>query len=403
MGHNDTVNDMETTSAVDDVLPGQEAPTRKVPLISWRIVVGIIAALAMVAVLFWIPVPFVVNSPGPTFNVLGSADGQPMINIAGTDPTTGETVRLDDPQSASFKDKAQPGQGQLRMVTVSETGGPGNRLSFAQLIGAYFDSHSKILDYSSVYPAGATREKVSDAQVAMMRNSQTTSQVAALEYLGWDVPATVTIEGATEGSNAEGLVAQGDILRTITTPDGTRHDVTSAATPFALMRTIPAGTQMTLTIERDGDTRDVSFNSVAVSANTSGSRLGVYLSVAPTLPVDISFNLSGVGGPSAGMMFSLGIIDRLTPGDMTGGNAIAGTGTMSYDGRVGAIGGIQQKMWGALDDGARWFLAPSDNCSDVVGHVPDGMRVVAVSTLDEAANAVRSIADGTGDTLPTCQ
>ena len=103
------------------------------------------------------------------------------------------------------------------------------------------------------------------------------------------------------------------------------------------------------------------------------------------------------------MMFSLGIIDRLTPGDMTGGNAIAGTGTMSFDGQVGAIGGIQQKLWGAHDDGAQWFLAPAENCSEVVGHVPDGLNVVKVSNLSEAATAVATIAEGNGATLPTCQ
>ena len=403
MGHNDTVNDTEMTSSVDHLLAFEQAPTKRQPIVSWRFLTAALALLAMVVILFLIPVPFVVSSPGPTFNVLGTADGESMIEIEGTDPATGENVQLDDPQSAAVTGKAKPGQGQLRMVTVSESGGPGNRLNFAQLIGAYFDEHSKIVDYESVYPEGTTREQVSDAQLAMMRNSQTTSQVAALEYLGWDVPATVTIEGAVEGSNAEGIVQQGDILRAITTPDGTRHEVADAGTPFSLMRTVPAGSTMSLTVERNGQTHDLSFDSVASSASESGSKLGIYLSVSPTLPVAISFNLDGVGGPSAGMMFSLGIIDRMTPGDMTGGNAIAGTGTMSYDGQVGAIGGIQQKLWGAHDDGAQWFLAPSSNCSEVVGHVPDGLRVVSVSTLDEAANAVRSIADGTADALPTCQ
>ena len=403
MGHNDTVNDTEMTSSVDHLLAFEQAPTKHQPIVSWRFLTAALALLAMVVILFLIPVPFVVSSPGPTFNVLGTADGKSMIEIEGTDPATGENVQLDDPQSAAVTGKAKPGQGQLRMVTVSESGGPGNRLNFAQLIGAYFDEHSKIVDYESVYPEGTTREQVSDAQLAMMRNSQTTSQVAALEYLGWDVPATVTIEGAVEGSNAEGIVQQGDILRAITTPDGTRHEVADAGTPFSLMRAVPAGSTMSLTVERNGETHDLSFDSVSSSASESGSKLGIYLSVNPTLPVAISFNLDGVGGPSAGMMFSLGIIDRMTPGDMTGGNAIAGTGTMSYDGQVGAIGGIQQKLWGAHDDGAQWFLAPSSNCSEVVGHVPDGLRVVSVSTLDEAANAVRSIADGTADALPTCQ
>lgn len=392
------------TSTHDDALALQDGDREgHAPLVSWRLATAFIALVAMAVILFWVPAPFVVSSPGPTFNVLGSANGEPMIAIEGTDPTTGEEVQLDDAQSASVTAKAQPGQGQLRMVTVSEAGGPGNRLNFAQLVGAYFDPHAKIVDYESVYPAGTTQDKVSDAQSAMMRNSQTTSQVAALEYLGWDVPATITIEGAVEGSNAEGKVEQGDILRAITTPDGVRHEITSAATPFAIMRSVPAGSTMTLTVERGGVTQDVSFDSVAVSATETGSKLGVYLSADPVLPVDITVNIDGVGGPSAGMMFSLSIIDRLTPGDMTGGNIIAGTGTMSYDGQVGAIGGIQQKLWGAHRDGAQWFLAPSNNCDEVVGHVPDGLRVVSVSTLDEAVSAVRSIADGTGDALPTCQ
>ena len=391
VGHNDTVNDAQTTSENIELVPLQEDDsTRRIPIISWRLITAVLAALAMVAILFWIPVPFVVNSPGPTFNVLGSDNSVPTLQIEGPDPATGEPIQQDDPQSSSYDAPAKPGQGQLRMVTVSESGAPDSRLNFAQLIAAYFDPHSKILDYDSVYPAGTTRQQVSDAQLAMMRNSQTTSQVAALEYLGWDVPATITIEGAVEGSNAEGNVEQGDILRAITTPDGVRHEITSAATPFAIMRSVPAGSTMTLTVERGGTTQDV-------------SKLGVYLSADPVLPVDITVNIDGVGGPSAGMMFSLSIIDRLTPGDMTGGNVIAGTGTMSYDGQVGAIGGIQQKLWGAHRDGAQWFLAPSNNCDEVVGHVPDGLRVVSVSTLDEAVSAVRSIADGTGDALPTCQ
>lgn len=397
------MSETDQTLTLDEKLSNGEGQGERIPLVSWRLVTALVALLAMVAILFWVPVPFVVSSPGPTFNVLGTEDGVPMLNIEGTDPTTGEAVRVDEPQSASVTAPAQPGQGQLRMVTVSESGGPGHRLSFAGLIGAYFDPHSKIVDYDSVYPEGTTNDQVSEAQLAMMRNSQLTSQVAALDYLGWQIPATVTIQGATEGSNADGIVQEGDVLRAITTPDGTRHEVADATTPFTLMRTVPAGSHMTITVERDGATLDLSFDSIAAGENEPGSKLGVYLTVEPDMPVTITVNLKDVGGPSAGMMFSLGIIDRLTPGDMTGGTPIAGTGTMSFDGQVGAIGGIQQKMWGAKKDGAEWFLAPRDNCSEVVGHVPDGLRVVSVSTLAEATTAVSSIAEGTGDTLPTCQ
>ena len=131
MGHNCTVSETDETLTLDEKLSNGEGQGERIPLVSWRLVTALLALLAMVAILFWVPVPFVVSSPGPTFNVLGTEDGVPMLDIEGTDPTTGEAVRVDEPQSASVTAPAKPGQGQLRMVTVSESRGPGHRLSFA--------------------------------------------------------------------------------------------------------------------------------------------------------------------------------------------------------------------------------------------------------------------------------
>jgi PDZ domain-containing protein len=116
----------------------------------------------------------------------------------------------------------------------------------------------------------------------------------------------------------------------------------------------------------------------------------------------VSFGTKDVGGPSAGMMFALGIYDLLTPGPLTGGMKVAGTGTIDSRGEVGPIGGIQQKLVGARRAGARWFLAPASNCNEVVGHVPDGLRVVRTSTLHESRLAVEAIAAGRGQSLPSC-
>ena len=103
------------------------------------------------------------------------------------------------------------------------------------------------------------------------------------------------------------------------------------------------------------------------------------------------------------MMFALGIIDTLTPGSLNGGEKVAGTGTISADGTVGPIGGIRQKLWGAKDAGADWFLAPESNCDEVVGHVPDGLRVFAVEDLDDSLAVLDAIRDGGDlDALPTC-
>ncbi|KTR72347.1 hypothetical protein SA12R_01730, partial [Rothia kristinae] len=122
--------------------------------------------------------------------------------------------------------------------------------------------------------------------------------------------------------------------------------------------------------------------------------LGLYLKPDYHFPFTVDYGLQDVGGPSAGTMFALGIIDELTPGSLTGGKHVAGTGTIDAQGKVGAIGGIRQKMIGARQAGATLFLAPADNCDEVTGHIPDGLSVVKVSTLDEAVEAVRGVGEG---------
>ncbi|KAB8288948.1 Lon protease [Bifidobacterium ramosum] len=140
-----------------------------------------------------------------------------------------------------------------------------------------------------------------------------------------------------------------------------------------------------------------SQDSATAAALTYAKRLGV-----DTDGVTVTMHVDDIGGPSAGMMYALGLIDKLTDADETGGLTIAGTGTMSKDGKVGAIGGIRLKMLGAKRDGARWFLAPESNCDEVVGHVPQGLRDVKVSTLDEAYRALVAIGEGKGESLPQC-
>ncbi|KTS80421.1 ATP-dependent serine peptidase containing a PDZ domain protein, partial [Microbacterium testaceum] len=132
--------------------------------------------------------------------------------------------------------------------------------------------------------------------------------------------------------------------------------------------------------------------------------VGISLALGFDLPVDVKIQLNDIGGPSAGMMFALGIIDKMSPGDLTGGQHIAGTGTIDEQGQVGAIGGIRQKLYGARDAGATWFLAPSANCNEVVGHVPNGIRVFSVSTLSDSLKVLETIRDGGDlDALPTCE
>ena len=128
--------------------------------------------------------------------------------------------------------------------------------------------------------------------------------------------------------------------------------------------------------------------------------LGVIVQQQYQFPFTVNISIGNIGGPSAGMMFALGIIDRLTGMGLAGGKFIAGTGEISPNGAVSAIGGIQQKMVGARDAGATVFLAPAGNCSDTVGAVPAGLRVVKVSTLSGAIADLKAIKQG--KSVPSC-
>jgi PDZ domain-containing protein len=159
------------------------------------------------------------------------------------------------------------------------------------------------------------------------------------------------------------------------------------------------GDTFPVVVQRDGTERTVT----AKTAESDGKTvIGVGLRLDYDLPVDVTLNTGRVGGPSAGLMFSLAIYDVLTPGELTGGENIAGTGTMEDDGTVGPIGGIRQKLVGARRAGADYFLAPADNCEEVVGHVPDGLEVLRVATFDDGLAAVNGIAAGDLSDLPTC-
>lgn len=141
-----------------------------------------------------------------------------------------------------------------------------------------------------------------------------------------------------------------------------------------------------------------SQDSAIKAAKIEAKKLGL-----STTNKKISLHIEDIGGPSAGMIYSLGILNKINKYDITGGKTIAGTGTIDEKGNVGAIGGIQLKMLGAKRDGATWFLAPESNCDEVAGHIPSGLRVVKVATLDDAWKALEAIRSGKNvKNLPSC-
>ena len=337
-----------------------------------------LAVLLLLCVL--IPAPYAVRMPGPTVDTLGESEGTPLISV-----NDAETF---------------PSQGQLRLTTVSVAGGPGFPVGVGNVLRGWLDPSVSVVPRESIFPEGVTREETDQQSQAQMTSSQTSATVAALESLGYEVPAVLTVAGVVAEGASVGVVEEGDVITSITA-DGTRHEVVSISGLTQVLKASPPASDIELGVTRGGEERDLAITTG--DDGEGGSTLGVLIEPQHTFPVDVEIEISNIGGSSAGTMFALGIMDTLTPGDQTGGKIIAGTGTMDLDGNVGPIGGIVQKMNGSARDGASYFLAPIENCSEVVGNVPDDLQVVRIATLDEAWAAVGAIGTDEAADLPTCE
>jgi PDZ domain-containing protein len=331
------------------------------------------------------PSPYAIERPGPVYNVLGSTpiDGKsvPLITVTG--------------------EKTYATSGTLDMLTVYVDGTPQTKLSWIEVAGSWFDSSRAVVPLGEIYPSGQTDKQANQQSSQEMSSSQQSAQAAALTALGipYESTTTVTVAQVVSGAPSQGILKAGDVLETV---NGAK--VTSLAMLQQAIRDNGTATPVSFGITRGGAAQTVSVTPT-ISADTKKPAIGIYTGGSSkfTFPFKVTIQLQDVGGPSAGMMLALGIYDKLTPGDLVAGKHIAGTGTIDPDGTVGAIGGIRQKLYGARDDGATWFLAPQSNCGEVVGHVPSGIKVVAVKTLDDSLAAVKAISSGTGaDSLPTC-
>ncbi|GAA0996796.1 YlbL family protein [Subtercola frigoramans] len=342
--------------------------------------VSLIVALGLALGMSFIPSPYVIEQPGPVFNTLGTSthDGTevPLISITGA-PT-------------------YPTAGALDMLTVSVVGTPQSLPSWAEVISAWFDPSRAAVPVDAIYPPSVTVEERDQENTAMMVDSQQEAIAAALTDLKIPFTTTVTVAQLADSSAATGVLEVGDVIDSVNgTPVSTVDALRTAVT--ANGNSSPA----TLVITRKGAQQTVAVT--PKKADDGTILLGIAASASYQFPFTVDIQLDNVGGPSAGMMFALGIIDQLTPGQLNGGKNVAGTGTITADGTVGPIGGIRQKLFGAKQNGASYFLAPSSNCDEVTGHVPSGLTVYAVSTLSDSITALNDISSGTGlDSLPTC-
>lgn len=330
--------------------------------------------IALAAGLSFIPLPYVILKPGPVSNTLGQLDGKAIIQVKGA--------------------TAYPAEGALDFTTVQVVGGPGERVNVFDLADAAVRRHYEIFEREELYPEATTREEIQQENAAEMVDSQEVAAAIALRETGRVVPERVLVSQVPDGSPAKGVLEPGDEFVSVA---GTATG--DAAAVQAAVRAQEAGEPVSIVVRRKGEQKTVS---VRTRDNQGTTIIGVLLGRDYELPVDVTITAGGVGGPSAGTMFALAVYDVLTPGDLTGGKHIAGTGTMEPDESVGPIGGIRQKLAGARDGGADYFLAPLDNCPEVEGHVPDGLTVIRIGSFDDAIGAVKAIAADEADTLPSC-
>ncbi len=336
-------------------------------------------ALLIGAIGTLVHLPYAVMMPGPISNVLGQAshgDGtsSDLIVVSGhpTYPTTGS----------------------LDFTTVRINGGPGYPVNAWTVLGAWIDPNEDVYPVDVIFPPQQTQEDVKQENQAEMVDSQQEATVVALRKAGFPVGEKVSIASVSADAPSGTTFAKGDVLVSVG-----GAPVTSADTARAAIQKATPGSTVDVVVDRGGTQTPLKAKTGSTNGRTI---LGVVLKVDYSFPFPVTIDAGQVGGPSAGMMFALGVYDKVTDGSLTGGKNIAGTGTIDATGAVGPIGGIHQKLLGARQGGATYFLAPADNCNEVRDHVPDGLQVVKVATFDEAEAAVAKI--GTGDTggLPAC-
>jgi len=349
--------------------------SRLKPTLTWTLLILLGAAM-------FIPVPYVMTSPGPVFNTIGEVNEIELISISGTE--------------------TYPTEGELDMTTVSEYGGPQEGLDMFQAIWGWIDPDRRVVPRESVYPEGETEEENAARNVEAFSTSQSYAIAAAMDYLDQPIKEQVIVTSVGLDTPAQDKLRAGDEILTV---DGV--PMTTPEQVVEAVRSKPIGTDLNFSVMRGGTKLEVVVTSETRSDDPETEQneatipyIGIGIDINYSAEFEIKFGVTGVGGPSAGTLFAIGIIDKLTPGALTQGKIIAGTGTIDPDGNVGEIGGIQQKLIGARDAGAVLFLAPAGNCDEVNGHIPDGLTVAAIETLEDAMDEIEAF--NSGAQVTTC-
>lgn len=332
------------------------------------LLVALVPIVAFGVLLSVVTVPFVSLGPGPTFNTLGEVEGKQVVDIKGT---------------AGSGDLVHPTSGHLNMTTVSQRDG----LTLGQAMALWMSGREQLVPRDLVYPPDKSKSEIDEANNSDFKKSEDSAEYAALAFLKY--PVAVTVQSVTDPGPSAGKLRDGDAI------DGVNGTPVANLDEFqALLKKTKPGDQLVIDFRRKNAPPGVTTITLGDNPDRDYGFLGVGVLDAPWAPFSIDFHLANIGGPSAGLMFSLAVVDKLTTGDLNDGKFVAGTGTITGEGKVGSIGGITHKMLAAKEAGASVFLVPADNCTEARSAPQDGMDLVKVETLTQAVDALHTISAG---------
>jgi PDZ domain-containing protein len=328
---------------------------------------GIISLFALaLAGLSFLPSGYVIERPGQVFNVMGEIDGKPVISSSDLD--------------------SYPSESRFDVTTVSLLGNREANPNWIQVLAAWADPDQIVLPIDEVFPPSLSTAEVRAESTLQMEISQQDAIAVALIQMGYEVPRSLYVNSVIEDTPASKKLVAGDFVNSV--------QGLSISTFEELKEAIQAtgGSELVLGVVRDGIEQEI-----AITPTKQGDDfvIGAMLGYTYNFPATILLQLGDVGGPSGGLMFTLGILDSFTPDSLAGKNHVAGTGTISSEGQVGPIGGIKLKVIAARDAGATVFLAPFENCQELIGNVPSGLSVAVVRDLKEALKVLDQVAAGT--------
>lgn len=332
-------------------------------------------------------VPFAAEGEGPTFDTLSEVEGTPVVEITGV--------------KANSLDKTS---GQLNMTTVAVR----TKMTLPQMMRRWLASDDTVVPLEQVIPANTSPDEVAQQNAAAFASSESNATAAAMNHLG--IPLETVVYEVGDSTPAAGTVKTNDVITSINGKKVTMpSDISTAVSEMA------PGNQVSLGIRRGTTTitqkvvlgempKELQGDDTtsAGSASSAKAFLGITMVAQPSDGIRVKYNLKDIGGPSAGLMFSLAVVDKLSPGELTGGKFVAGTGTISQDGSVGPIGGITHKISAASHAGATVFLVPAENCREAAGKKYDGdITLLKVDSLDGAVAALDAY--NSGAAVTTCR